>query len=137
MMDAEIADLVCTENDAQEQKSEDEDEEMPPGKIIKNASKFLAIIDQQKAFLKRNGLPVEHVEQLETLIVGQQISLCSKQKEVTDYFKSSQSPKLKDGFKSLSDISADITIVESLSDDPIEMESMELDSINTTIASGL
>ena len=136
LTDAEIVDLVHTENDAQEQESEDEDEEMPPAKIIKNASEFLAIIDQQKAFLKRNGLPVEHVEQLETLIVGQQIALCSKQKEVTDYFKSSQSLKLKNGFKSLSDVSADITIVESLSDGPMEMESMELDSINTTIASG-
>ena len=72
MTDEEIVDLVCTENDAQEQESEDEEEEMPPAKVIKNASEFLAIIDQQKAFLKRNGLPVEHVEQLETLIVGQQ-----------------------------------------------------------------
>ena len=65
---------------------------MPPVKSIKNASKFLAIIDQQRAFLKRNGLPVE-----------------------------------------LSDVSADITIVDSLSESTLEME---LDSINTTIASG-
>ena len=135
LTDADIVELVYTENDAPEQESDDEDEEMPPAKIIKNASEFLAIIDQQKAFLKRNGLPVEHVEQLETLVVGQQIALCSKQKEVTDYFKSSQSPKPKNRFKSLSDVSADITIVESLSDGLIEMESIELDSINTTIAS--
>ena len=93
----------------------------------------MAIIDQQKPFLKRNGLPVKHVEQLETLIV-EQISLCSKQKEVTDYFKLfSQSLKPKDGFKSLSDVSADITIVDSLSESALEME---LDSINATIASG-
>ena len=136
LTDADIVDLVHTENDAPEQESEDEDEEMAPAKMIKNASEFLAIIDQQKAFLKRNGLPVEHVEQLETLVVGQQIAMCSKQKEVTDYFKSSQSLKPKNGFKSLCDVSADITIVESLSDGPIEMESMELDSINTTIALG-
>ena len=136
MTDAEIVDLVRTENDAQEQESESEDDEVPPANIIKNASEFLAVIDQQKAFLKRNGLPVEHVEQLENLVVGQQMSLCSKQKSLTDYFKSSQSPKPKDGFKSLSDISADITIVESLSEDPMEMESMDLDSINTTVASG-
>ena len=134
MTDEEIVDLVRTENEAQEHESKDEEEEAPPAKVIKNASEFLAIIDQQKAFLKRNGLPVEHVEQLETLIVGQQISLCSKQKEVTDYFKLfSQSPKLKDAFKSLSDISADITIVDSLSESALEME---LDSINTMIASG-
>ena len=35
------------------QKSKDEEEEAPPAKVIKNASEFLAIIDQQKAFLKR------------------------------------------------------------------------------------
>ena len=134
MMDEEIVDLVHTENDAQEQESEDEEEETPPVKSIKNASEFLAIIDQQRAFLKRNGLPVELVEQLEKLLVDKQVSLCSKQKEVTHYFKSfSQSPKPKDRFKSLSDVSADITIVDSLSKSALEME---LDSINTTIASG-
>ena len=53
---------------------------------------------------------------------------------MTHYFKSfSQSLKPKDGFKSLSDVSADITIVDSLSESAMEME---LDSINTTIASG-
>ena len=87
MTDEEIVDLVHTENDTKEQESEDEEDETPPAKVIKNASDFLAIIDQQKAFLKRNDLPVKHVKQLETLVVGQQISLCSKQ-EVTDYFKS-------------------------------------------------
>ena len=136
MTDEEIVDLVHTENDAQEEESEDEEEETQPVKSIKNASEFLAIIDQQRAFLKRNGLPVELVEQLEKLLVDKQVSLCSKQKEVTHYFKSfSQSPKAKDGFKSLSDVSADITIVDSLSKSAMEME-MELDSINTTIASG-
>ena len=55
--------------------------------MIKSTNEFLAIIDQQRAFMKRNNLPVEIVEQLETLIVGNQIALCNKQKEVTDYFK--------------------------------------------------
>ena len=136
MTDEEIVDLVRTENDAQEEESEDEEEETPRVKSINNASEFLAIIDQQRAFLKRNGLPVKLVEQLEKLLVDKQVSLCSKQKEVTHYFKSfSQSPKAKDGFKSLSDVSADITIVDSLSESAMEME-MDLDSINTTIASG-
>ena len=118
----------------QEQESEDEEEEMPPVKSIKNTSQFLGIIDQQRAFLKRNGLPVKLVKQLEKLLVDKQVSLCSKQKEVTHYFKSfSQSPKPKDGFKSLSDVSANITIVDSLSKSALEME---LDSINTTITSG-
>ena len=65
--------------------------------------------------------------------------MCNKQKEVTDYFKSfSQSPKPKDGFKTLNDVSSDITIVESLSDTTLDMESMDLDSIsiNTMIALG-
>ena len=97
--------------------------------MIRNASEFLAIIDQQKAFLKRKNLPVKHVEQLETLVIGQQISMCNKQKEVMDYFKSfSEGPKPKDRFKLLNDVSADITIVESLSN--IEMESMDLDSVS-------
>ena len=53
---------------------------------------------------------------------------------MTHYFKSfSQSPKPKDRFKSLSDVSADITLVDSLSESALEME---LDSINTMIASG-
>ena len=44
--------------------------------------------------MKRNNISVKLAEQLETLIVGNQISLCNKQKEVTNYFKSfSQSPK--------------------------------------------
>ena len=69
-------------------KSEDEEDESSHGKLIKSTNKFLAIIDQQKAFMKRNKLPVKLVEQLETLIVGNQIALCNEQKEMTDYFKS-------------------------------------------------
>ena len=56
-------------------------------KMIKSSN--LAIIDQQRAFMKRNNL-----------IVGNQIALCNKQKEVINYFKSfSQSPKPKDVYK--------------------------------------
>ena len=59
--------------------------------------------------MKRNKLPVELVKQLATLIVGNQISLCSKQKEVTDYFKSfSQSPNPKDVYKTVEDVSREI-----------------------------
>ena len=71
--------------------------------MIKNTNEFLAIIDQQRAFMKRNNLPVK---QLETLIIGNQIALCNKQKEVTDYFKSfSQSPKPNDVYKTVADVS--------------------------------
>ena len=132
MMDEETINLVCTENDATQEESEEEDES-PPAKFIKSTNEFLAIINQQKTFMKRNKLPVKLIEQLETLIVGNQIALCNKQKEVTDYFKSfSQSPK----YKTVADVSRDITIVDLLSNSTLEMDSMDLESINTTIASG-
>ena len=87
--------------------------------------------------MKRNNLPVKLGKQLETLIVGNQIALCKKQKEVTDYFKSfSQSPKPSDVYKTVADVSRDITIVDSLSDSTLDMDSMDLESINTMIASG-
>ena len=90
---------------------------------------FLAIINQQRAFMKRNNLPVKLVEQLETPIVGNQIALCNKQKEVTDYFKSfSQSPKPNDVYKTVADVSRDITIVDLLLDSTLDMDSMDLDS---------
>ena len=137
MTDEEIINLVCTENDAPQEESDDEEEEYPPAKLIKSTNEFLAIIDQQKAFMKRNKLPVKLVKQLETLIVGNQIALCSKQKEVTDYFKSfAQSPNPKDVYKTVADVSRDITIVDSLTEITLEMDSIEFESINTTIASG-
>ena len=97
----------------------------------------MAIIDQERAFMKRNNLPVKLVKQLETLIVGNQIALCNKQKEVTNYFKSfSQSPKKNYVHKIVADVSRNITIVDLLSDSTLDMDSMDLESINTTIASG-
>ena len=92
-MDEDIINLIHTENDTSQEESEDE---ALHAKMIKSTSKFLAIINQQRAFIKRNNLPVKLVKQLETLIVGNQIALCNKQKEVTNYFKSfSQIPKPK------------------------------------------
>ena len=87
MTDEEIFNLIHTENDAPQEESEDEEDETLPARLIKSTNEFLAIVNQQRAFMKRNNLPVKLVEQLETLIVGNQISLCNKQKEVTDYFK--------------------------------------------------
>ena len=59
------------------------------------------------------------------------------EKKVTDYFKSfSQSPKPSDVYKTVPDVSREITIVDLLSDSTLDMDSMDLDSINTTIASG-
>ena len=55
MSDQDIVDLVCTENDAQEE-SDDESEEEIPASAIKTSLEFLAMIDQQKAFLKRNQM---------------------------------------------------------------------------------
>ena len=137
MTDKEITNLVHTENNASQEESHYEEEENPPAKLIKSTNEFLAIIDQQKAFMKRNKLPVKLVEQLETLIVGNQISLCSMQKEVTDYFKSfTQIPNPKDVYKRVADVLRDITIVDSLTESTLEMDSIEFKSINTTIASG-
>ena len=135
--DEEIINLVHTENDAPQEESDDEEDEAPPAKLIKSTNEFLAIINQQKAFMKRNKLPVELVKQLETLIVGNQISLCSKQKEVTDYFKSfTQSPDPKDVYKTVADVSRDITIVDLLAHSTLEMDSIKFESINIMIASG-
>ena len=59
------------------------------------------------------------------------------QKEVTDYFKSfSQSPNPKDVYKIVADVSRDITIIDSFTDSTLEIDSIEFESINTTIASG-
>ena len=68
-------------------ESDDEEERNPPPKLIKSTNEFLAIINQQEAYMKRNELPVKLVKQLKILIVGNQISLCRKQKEVTNYLK--------------------------------------------------
>ena len=137
MTDEEIINLVCTENDAPQEESDDKEDETPPAKVIKSTNEFLAIIYPQKAFVKRNRPPVKLVKQLETLIVGNQISLWSKQKEVTGYFKSlSQSPNPKDVYKTVVDVLRDITIVDYLTDSTLEMDSIKFESINTTIALG-
>ena len=48
MKDEEIINLVCTENDAPQEESDNEEEENPPAKLNKSTNEFLAIIDQQK-----------------------------------------------------------------------------------------
>ena len=109
------------------------------------------MIDQQKAFLKRNEMPTEIVEQLEAQVVAMQFSLCSKQKQMQDYFQScpraptpSKEPRartptkearaptpIKDVyFKTVADVTKDVSLVDSL-----DMDDMELESIDTTIAS--
>ena len=129
---------VCyIENDVPQEESEDEEEELPSAKLIKSTTECLAIINQQKVFLKRNTLPTEIVKQLETLVIGKQFALGNKQKEVTDYFKSSsETPKKKDVYRTVGFVSCDITIVDSLSDSTLDVDGMELDSINTMITSG-
>ena len=121
MTDEDIVQLVLTENDPQEIDSDDEEGEIPSGSTIKNSTEFLAIIDQQKAYLKRNGMSTEFVEQLETQIVGVQISLCSKQKQLHEYFNS---PSTR----------ADISHV-SLSGTMDIDDLGDVESVNTTIAS--
>ena len=89
MSDQDIVNIVLTENDAQEESDDESEEEIPSASAIKTSVEFLAMIDQQKAFLKRNEMPTEIVEQLEAQVVAMQFSLCSKQKQMQDYFQSS------------------------------------------------
>ena len=87
-------------------------------------------------------MPTEIVEQLEAQVVAMQFSLCSKQKQMQDYFKSSpraptptkepRAPTLiKDvSFKIVADVTRDVSLVDSL-----DIDDLELESIDTTIAS--
>ena len=52
MSDQDIVDLVHTENDTQEEEEEDSSDESTCATAIKNCAQFLAMLDQQKAFLK-------------------------------------------------------------------------------------
>ena len=82
------------------------------------------------------------VEQLETQVVAMQFSLCSKQKQMQDYFKSSaraptpsKEPRaptpIKDvSFETVEDATKDVSLVDSL-----DIDHMELESIDTNIAS--
>ena len=100
MSDQDIVDLVHTENDPQD-KSDDESQ-----------------------------------------VVAMQVLLCSKQKQMQDYFKStpraptpSKEPRavtpIKDvSFKMVADATKDVSLVDSL-----DMDDLELESIDTTIAS--
>ena len=151
MSDQDIVNIVLTENDAQEESDDESEEEIPSASAIKTSVEFLAMIDQQKAFLKRNEMPTEIVEQLEAQVVAMQFSLCSKQKQMQDYFQSSpraptplkeprartpaKEPRaptpIKDvSFKTVADVTKDVSLVDSL-----DMDDMELESIDTTIAS--
>ena len=105
-------------------------------------------------------MPTEIVEQLEAQVVAMQFSLCSKQKQMQDYFQSSpraptpsKEPRartptkearaptptkeakaptpIKDVlFKTVADVTKDVSLVDSL-----DIDDMELESIDTTIAS--
>ena len=142
MSDQDIVNIVPTKNDVQEESDDESEEEIPSTSAIKTSVEFLAMIDQQKAFLKRNEMPTEIVEQLEAQVVAMQVSLCSKQKQMQDYFQSSpraptpsKEPRaptpIKDvSFKTVADATKDVSLVDSL-----DIDDMELESIDTTIAS--
>ena len=93
-------------------------------------------------------MPTEIVEQLEAQVVAMQFSLCSKQKQMQDYFQSSprapttsieprahtptkeaRAPTpIKDvSFKMVADVTKDVSLVDSL-----DMDDMEPESIDTT-----
>ena len=87
-------------------------------------------------------MPTEIVEQLEGQVVAMQFSLCSKQQQMQDYFQSSpraptplkeaRAPTpIKDvSFKTVADVTKDVSLVDSL-----DMDDLELESIDTTLAS--
>ena len=87
-------------------------------------------------------MSTEIVEQLEIQVFAMQVSLCRKQKRMQDYFKSSpraptptKEPRaptpIKDvSFKSVADVTRDVSLVDLL-----DMDDLELESIDTTIAS--
>ena len=149
----DIVNIVLTENDAQYKSDDESEEEIPSTSAIKTSVEFLAMIDQQKVFLKWNEMPTEIVEQLEAQVVAMQFLLCSKQKQMQDYFQSSsraptpsKEPRactptkearaptpIKDvSFKTVADVTKDVSLVDLL-----DMDDMELESIDTTIASAL
>ena len=80
MSDQDIVKIFLTENDAQEESDDESEEEIPSVSAIKTSVEFLSMIDQQKAFLKRNEMPTDIVEQLETQVVAMQFSfsLCQR-----------------------------------------------------------
>ena len=142
MSDQDIVNIVLTKNDVQEESDDESEEEIPSTSAIKTSVEFLAMIDQQKVFLKRNQMPTDIFEQLEAQVVAMQVSLCSKQKQMQDYFQSSprvptpsKEPRaptpIKDvSFKTVADTTKDVSLVDSL-----DMDHLELESIDTTIAS--
>ena len=151
MSDQDIVNIVLTENDAQDESDDESEEEIPSASAIKTSVEFLAMIDQQKAFLKWNEMPTEIVEQLEAQVDAMQFLLSSKQKQMQDYFQSSpraptpsKEPRtrtptkearaptpIKDvSFKTVADVTKDVSLVDSLDTDDLELE-----SIDTTLAS--
>ena len=78
-------------------------------------------------------MPTDVVEQLETQVVAMQVSLCSKQKQMQDYFKNSPrapTPNKDVSFKMVADATKDLSLVDLL-----DLDDLELESIDTTIAS--
>ena len=52
MSDQDIVNIVLTESDAQDKSNDESEKEIPSASAIKTSVEFLAMIDQQKAFLK-------------------------------------------------------------------------------------
>ena len=52
MSDQDIVHLVLTKNDVQNESDDESEEEIMSASAIKTSIEFLAMIDQQKAFLK-------------------------------------------------------------------------------------
>ena len=70
-------------------------------------------------------MAIDIVEQLEAQIIGNQASLCSRQKNIKDYFRN-------DNFKTVADATKDVSLVDSLDFDD---DNIDIQSIDTTVAS--
>ena len=85
---SQIVDIVRTENIADPESSDEEEEVIPTtSKAIKNSAEFLALVEQQKAFLRRNDLTTEFLERVESDVISMQINLRKNQTPIESYFK--------------------------------------------------
>ena len=88
LSDEDIVEHVLKENNPEPEEEESEEEEEDDGQYppIKNTGEFFAMIDQQRAFMRKHELPDTHLRQLEKQLVDMQMKVCQNQISVADYF---------------------------------------------------
>lgn len=80
----------CKEHEDTEDNNNDNDdddvEEVQPDTTIQNSRDFLVMVQQQRGFLQRHGLPTTHLETLERQIINFKIKL-NTQSTIVNFFK--------------------------------------------------